>query len=132
VNAVLRKLLYKSQSPVLLLDAPPEFDAVRRDFGDEVDAGRARPHPFALAFVKSAAEADAAAAVIRSATSPGALIWVAYPKGTSKRYKSDVNRDTLHALMDAQGLIGVSLVSIDGDWSAMRFKRVLSPAEGLS
>jgi hypothetical protein len=48
---------------------------------------------------------------------------VAYPKGTSKKYKSDYNRDTGHALMAKHGLDGVSLVSLDDGWSAMRFKK---------
>jgi hypothetical protein len=54
------------------------------------------------------------------------VVWVAYPKGTSKKYKSDYNRDTGHALMEKHGLDGVSLVSLDDDWSAMRFKKVKS------
>ena len=55
---------------------------------------------------------------------PDAIFWMAYPKGTSKRYKgADINRDTAHARMGKLGFEGVSLVAIDDDWSAMRFKR---------
>jgi hypothetical protein len=44
-----------------------------------------------------------------------------YHTGTSK-VKTDINRDTLHAYARTIGLDGVSLISIDADWSAMRFK----------
>ncbi len=33
-----------------------------------------------------------------------------------------MNRDTLHAYAKTLGLLGVSLISIDDDWSSMRFK----------
>ncbi|MEO7034832.1 MAG: hypothetical protein ABI548_13065 [Polyangiaceae bacterium] len=35
-----------------------------------------------------------------------------------------MNRDSLHALMAKHGFDGVSLVALDADWSAMRFKPV--------
>ena len=34
----------------------------------------------------------------------------------------DYNRDTGNALMEKHGFTGVSLVALDEDWSAMRFK----------
>ncbi|HEX7586822.1 MAG TPA: hypothetical protein VF478_00755 [Anaerolineae bacterium] len=49
------------------------------------------------------------------------ILWVSYLKGTSKT-KTDINRDSLHAYARSIGLEGVSLISIDDDWSAMRFK----------
>jgi len=48
---------------------------------------------------------------------------VTYLKGTAKT-KTDINRDSLHAYARTVGLEGVSLVSIDDDWSAMRFKLI--------
>jgi len=37
--------------------------------------------------------------------------------------RADINRDTGHARMKTHGFDGVSLVALDADWSAMRFKR---------
>jgi len=80
---------------------------------------------FVLGFARSASEMDAIAKAARGALADGALFWSAYPKGTSKKYKgADINRDTGHARMKTHGFDGVSLVALDGDWSAMRFKKV--------
>jgi hypothetical protein len=125
VNAVLEKLQFKGQSPVLLLAAPPEAADLRAAFGVAAAEKPARGvrYPFVLGFARSLADLDAIAKTVRAALADGALFWIAYPKGTSKRYpKADVNRDTQHARMEARGFVGVSLVAIDGDWSAMRFK----------
>ena len=56
------------------------------------------------------------------AAGPDGLLWLAYPKGTSG-LKTDLARDTDDALTDPiAGLTGVTLVSIDEIWSAMRLR----------
>jgi len=125
MNPVLKKLLYKGQSPVLLLGAPPEAAALAKAFGAPVHAKPAggTKYGFVLGFARSAAEMDAIARTTGRALADGALFWSAYPKGTSKKYKgADINRDTGHARMKTHGFDGVSLVALDGDWSAMRFR----------
>lgn len=51
------------------------------------------------------------------------VIWIMYPKGTSKRYKSivSVNRDLIRTQIYS-GVRTVSMVSLDSDWSAMRLR----------
>ena len=51
-------------------------------------------------------------------------MWFAYPKGTSKRYKSEINRDTGWQALGKSGFEPVRAVAIDEDWSALRFRRV--------
>ncbi len=53
----------------------------------------------------------------------GAIIWIAYPKLTSK-LAGDLNRDLIHGLVGQWGLDTVSQIAIDDDWSAMRMKRL--------
>ena len=128
MNAVLKKLLYKGQAPVLLLGAPPEAAALAKAFGVPVHAKPAArtKYGFVLGFARSAVEMDAIAKAADRALADGALFWSAYPKGTSRKYKgADINRDIGHARMKTHGFDGVSLVALDDDWSAMRFKRVL-------
>jgi hypothetical protein len=66
---------------------------------------------FSLAFVTRQSEVDALAPQI-------------YPKGTSKRYKCDFNRDTGWNALKAAGFDTVRAVAIDEDWTALRFRRV--------
>ena len=60
---------------------------------------------------------DAAAAL----DSPGTL-WIAYPKGSSKR-QSDLTRDKGWDSLKDQDLMWLSLISIDDDWSAFSLRR---------
>jgi hypothetical protein len=51
-------------------------------------------------------------------------VWFAYPKGTSKRYTSQINRDKGWQVLGDLGFEPVRSVAIDEDWSASRFRRV--------
>ena len=125
MNPILKKLQFKAQSPVLVLKAPPEFAPIKAAFEVPVHSAVKGAYGFVLAFAKSQAEATGHAKALKKALADDkALLWLAYPKGSSKKYAADLNRDSLHALMASQGFDGVSLVAIDDDWSAMRFKRL--------
>lgn len=52
-----------------------------------------------------------------------AILWFAYPKGTSKKYKCEFNRDNGWDVIRAAGFDTVRAVAIDEDWSALRFRR---------
>lgn len=123
MNLILKKLFYKGQDSVLLLQAPAGLKHLAKDFGAKVHSQARGRYGFILAFVKSLAEGEKLAKVLPKLLEEKAVVWVAYPKGTSKKYKSDYNRDRGHALMEKHGFTGVSLVALDGDWSAMRFKK---------
>ena len=52
-----------------------------------------------------------------------AILWVAYPKLSSK-LASDLSRDAIREAAPSFGLDTVSQIAIDADWSALRLKRV--------
>ncbi len=51
------------------------------------------------------------------------VLWIMYPKGTSKKFKGivEVNRDDIRMHINDR-VKTVSLVSLDDDWSAMRLR----------
>jgi hypothetical protein len=51
------------------------------------------------------------------------VIWLAYPKLSSKKYTCEFNRDTGWQALGDIGFEGVRMVAIDEDWSALRFRR---------
>lgn len=53
--------------------------------------------------------------------SPKALLWVTYPKGTSK-IKTDINRDIIREYAQTIGLTSVAMISVNDIWSALRLK----------
>jgi hypothetical protein len=67
---------------------------------------------------------DALAAALCPKAQGDAILWFAYPKGTSKKYRCDFNRDTGWAKLGKAGFEPVRQVAIDEDWSALRFRRV--------
>jgi hypothetical protein len=52
---------------------------------------------------------------------PHALVWIAYPKKTSKT-DSELNRDLIREAMSGAGWRAVAIVAIDEAWSALRFR----------
>ncbi len=125
MNPILKKLQFKGQSPVLVLAAPAEFKETKAALEVPVHVAAKGRYGFVLGFAKSRAEAVAHAKVAKKALADQrSVFWIAYPKGSSKKYQADLNRDSLHALLEQHGFDGVSLVALDEDWSALRFKQV--------
>jgi len=127
VSAVFKKLNLKDLSEIVVLDAPASFEPeiaalegvdVRRSV-DEVERVQ-----FLLAFVTRQEQIDQVAAQIAQKIDGDAVVWFAYPKGSSKRYTCDFNRDTGWDALGAAGFEPVRQVAIDEDWSALRFRRV--------
>ena len=127
MTSVFGKLNLKDQTEILVLNAPdsiePELAALA---GVNIlrDAREARHVTFALAFVTAQQQVNAIAPVIAKKTQSDAIVWFAYPKGTSKKYRSDINRDSGWDVMGQAGFEPVRQVAIDEDWSALRFRRV--------
>jgi hypothetical protein len=78
---------------------------------------------FWLAFVTHKIEMDELAAKIARRVRGDAIVWFAYPKGTSKKYTCDFNRDTGWDVLKKTGFDTVRSVAIDEDWTALRFRR---------
>jgi hypothetical protein len=76
-----------------------------------------------LLFTPDRAGLDAKLPGVMKQMAPEAILWVAYPKLSSKLAR-DLSRDIIHALAPSHGLDTVSQIAIDDDWSALRLKRV--------
>lgn len=50
-------------------------------------------------------------------------LWIAYLKQTASK-ATDINRDSINEYLKQNGITAVAMISIDGDWSAMRAKRI--------
>lgn len=97
MSAVFKKLNLKEQCEILVLHAPASFEpelgllqgvAISRNI-QEVEK-----IIFSLAFVTKQEEVDTLAGSIAEKTEGDALVWFAYPKGSSKKYKCEFNRDS--------------------------------------
>lgn len=79
---------------------------------------------FCICFATKQTEIDAICKAFVPKLDGDAILWFCYPKGTSKKYKCDFNRDTGWQSLGDAGLEGVRAVAIDADWSALRFRKV--------
>ncbi|TDE12833.1 hypothetical protein [Dyadobacter psychrotolerans] len=126
MDAVFKKLNFKGQKKILVLNSPESFsvnlDSVREETEIETDLGN--EVEFAVLFVQKQSEIDNLIPDIAPLLKGDAILWMCYPKGTSKKYNCDFNRDTGWAIMGNYELEPVRMVAIDEDWSALRFKKV--------
>ena len=121
------KLNLKEQKEILVLNEPPGFDAQLKELAGVAivrDVKKAKAVEFALAFVTTQREVDSVAPAIARKAQGDAIVWFAYPKGSSKKYKSEINRDHGWDVLGAEGFEPVRMVAIDEDWSAVRFRRI--------
>ena len=127
LNAIIKKLQYKLQPEVLLVDSPSEFNAVVGDWKKtaaiHTAAVQGKHFNFAVIFVKTTKDVGAAVKKYIKLLEPDAVFWMVYPKKSSKKYKSDITRDSGWQSLTDAGYEGVSMVSIDDDWSAFRFRK---------
>jgi hypothetical protein len=103
-----------------------EREVPHLDFSRFPDPGRCASTTFALtslALVTTQKEIDALAKAIARKASGDAIVWFAYPKGSSKQYACEFNRDSGWTATGAAGFEPVRMVAIDEDWSALRFRR---------
>jgi hypothetical protein len=125
MTPLFKKLNLGAHRDILVRGAPDSFESAL-DALDGVtvrrEVGRAPAGPFALIFVRTLAEVEAAATLLPKFAGD-AVVWFAYPKASSKRYRCDFNRDTGWAAVGGAGFEPVRQVAIDEDWSALRFRR---------
>lgn len=127
MDAVFKKLNYKGQQIVYSINHPKFFEVnlnslIEADI--KIEASKAKEIEFVIVFVLTQAEVNKYVKQIAPKLKDNAVFWMCYPKGTSKKYKCDFNRDTGWQIMGDYDLEGVRMVAIDEDWSAMRFRKV--------
>lgn len=124
MTPLFRKLNLGTHTVVHVLDAPPSFEPeLAALHGVEVHRTLQGPARFVLAFAVTQAQADAAGRLAAASADGDALVWMAYPKGSSRRLRCEFNRETGWSVLGAAGWEPVRQVAIDEDWSALRFRR---------
>jgi hypothetical protein len=124
MNEILKKLKLTKQNPVLILNAPEEYKDIMKDIEAEVHTEISGKYEFIQLFARNIQEAVDHIEGAVSALEGDGHLWVCYPKGTSKKYKSDLGRDNLNQITSPYDFEGVTLVAINEDWSAFRIRHV--------
>jgi hypothetical protein len=130
-----KKLNLGEHQEIVVLNAPDSFEPELKQLkGIKIlrDPSKPKGVKFGMAFAMTQAQLDRASKTLAAASSGDAVIWFAYPKGTSKRYTCEFNRDSGWKVIVDAGFESVRMVAIDEDWSALRFRRVefVKPKKG--
>lgn len=123
---VLKKLNFKDKGqPVLILHAPTSYQEVMKAFEGEIHIDPiAESYDFIQVFGTSNEEIRTAASNAVNYIVEDGLLWLCYPKKSSKTFKgSDCSRETVAGLLADEGYEPVRQVAIDEDWSALRFRK---------
>ena len=126
MKELLRKLNYKGQERIALINAEDDFalslsvelNGVVID--NEIDPRY--PYSFIILFVKSISEVEHLTPIALHNLMADGILWFCYPKKSSKKYSTDLDRDHGWSTLNDSGLHGVRMVSVDDDWSAFRFR----------
>lgn len=125
MTPLFKKLNLRSQPVIHVLNAPASFESELAALqGVRIERAISGRCSFALAFVVTQAQLDDSSTRLAAACDGDAILWLVYPKGTSRKYKCEFNRDSGWPVLGAAGFEPVRMVAVDGDWSALRFRRV--------
>lgn len=125
-TTLLAKLQHKSGT-VVVLNSPPEFEPVMQHWraqGLPVSERRNPGSTFLLVFVRGRADIERQAGAVITSVGQDGVLWFAYPKQSSARYRTDIRRDVGWDVLGRMGYEGVRQIAIDDDWTALRFRSV--------
>lgn len=126
MTPLFKKLNLGSRDTILVLNPPGTFETeISRLTGVKVlrNATAKPTTSFAIGFAATQEELDRVSKKLSQSADGDAIVWVAYPKGTSKQYKCEFNRDSGWAVLGNAGFEPVRQIAIDENWSALRFRR---------
>jgi hypothetical protein len=127
MTPLFKKLNYKEGQAIVCLNAPHSFQTELNEMRSEAAIIQNEKEltgvHFAVVFATKQAEVDHYASLLAPKLEGDAVLWFCYPKGSSKKYTCEFNRDNGWAVLGQLGLEGVRMVAIDENWSALRFRK---------
>lgn len=127
MSELFKKLRFTGQKEILLLNLPDRVRTLAEDLPEgtmiheEIGEG---PCGFIMLFALSHEDVQKDAGRVVDALEEDGVLWICYPKKSSKRYRTELSRDNILIPFGAYGFEGVTQVAIDEDWSALRIRHV--------
>ncbi|MBE2281593.1 MAG: hypothetical protein IAE91_14475 [Ignavibacteriaceae bacterium] len=128
MTPLFKKLNYKGQKFIRIFNKPESFDSELKGLEGLCEIHETsilKSYPYILAFCENKTQFLALyEECINLTEEPDGLLWFAYPKKSSKKYKSDLTRDEGWEIMGERGFEPVRQIAIDDDWSSLRFRKI--------
>ncbi|MFW7381138.1 MAG: hypothetical protein ACOH5I_20150 [Oligoflexus sp.] len=123
-----QKLGLENHQEIVVLNAPKEFAAeltnLRKTFQVAVSLKKSKSVSFILVFVKAQKEVDMLIPALTARLSPEVVLWMAYPDGSSKKYRTEITRDKGWDILGTHGFQSIRRQTLDDDWSALCFQKI--------
>jgi len=128
MSTLLEKLNYKGNDRIAILNSEENFiPSLSADLNGVIidkEIDPRFPYHFILIFVRNQAEVETFIPIALHNLLCDGVLWFGYPKKTSRKYSSNIDRDHGWKTLNDAGFYGIRLVSIDDDWSALRFRSI--------
>lgn len=122
-NDIFQKLQIKGGQQLLLINTPPPLvPHLIGPFTTLFTGGETGRWDAVLVFCHTAKEVEDLMPQAIDYLENDGLLWVAYPKKSSK-IPTDINRDHGWQPLELRGWLPVRQVAVDEDWSALRFRK---------
>jgi hypothetical protein len=121
-KTVADKMLLKNAKSIAVLNGGAHPGMVSQLPAQLIDNGDG-PADVVLMFALNQKELDQFLPMAKERLGDKGSLWIAYLKQTASK-ATDINRDTINATAKQQGITAVAIISVDGDWSALRLKRL--------
>jgi hypothetical protein len=128
MNSLLEKLNYKGQKRIAIINAEKNFRLAPHKEIKEIQIDKEidprYPYDFMIIFAHNESVVDEITPSAIHNLKVDGILWFCYPRKTSKLNSPDLDRDHGWKALNDLGFFGISLVRINEDWSAMRFRNV--------
>jgi hypothetical protein len=114
-----QKMKLNPGAQAAILNAPEGYLKELSPEGVSIDSALNGQYDWVQLFVKSQAELEAVIPKVKAALKPESLLWVCFPKGTSK-IQEDLTRDK--GWDSLQDMMFTNLVSVNETWSAISLR----------
>lgn len=125
---LLKKLNYKGQARIAVINSDSDFEnylnAVIPETRIDNVIDPKFPYSFMILFVKKSSEVTTLSQIAIHNLVADGILWFCFPKKTTKQVKTDLSRDNGWKSLYDSGFYGVRIVSIDDNWSALRFRNI--------
>jgi hypothetical protein len=121
-KSLAEKMKLKAGASACVLNATPGYlEKLRPPQGSHINTALEGAFDWLQVFVQNRAELDQLAPSLATALEPGGLLWLTFPKGSS-RNQTDLTRDQGWDAMQGADLKWTNLISVDETWSAFSLR----------
>lgn len=121
-KSLVEKLGIKPGFTLAIFDPPAEYLNLLDDLPEEIGFAQSTDDPidFIHFFTTDQLQLEKEFPKLKSILKPTGLLWISWPKGTSK-ITTDLNENSIRQIGLDNALVDVKVIAIDDNWSGLKF-----------